>query len=226
MKGLIVNVLAGGGLFVGGIFGTLAATGRLNHDGVANIPILNSLFPAPPVDPNADPNADPHAAGAAKDATGEHGGAPQDAPGNGEAGHAEDASHAAPSGETGEHAGEQGQGQGQEGQGETKPLKRGKSLFETEPKKGGGGHGGGEEGGGGEHGDKAKEHGGGHEAKPEGGGHGGGEHGADPKADGKHAAERDFDHLEQELQQDRRNQYAPGGYFRFDGMPSGITPAP
>ncbi len=64
--------------------------------------------------------------------------------------------------------------------------------------------------------------GGGHEAKPD--AHGAapaGDHGTKP--DAKHAAERDFDGIAEELAQDRV-RYAPGGYFRFDGMPSGLTP--
>lgn len=219
MKGLIVNLVAGGGLFAGALFGALAATGRLNHDGVANIPILNLLFPAPPVDPNADPHADPHA----RPGTDGHA-APADAHDSGKTAAATDAGHAAPVGETAakDAATEHGAADsGQEPQGPpAQPLKRGRSLFEQEAK-GGGGH-----GGGGEHGaDEAKDKGhggGGHDAKAD--AHGAapaGDHGTKP--DAKHAAERDFDGIAEELAQDRV-RYAPGGYFRFDGMPSGLTP--
>lgn len=48
MKGILIKVAVGGALFAGSIVGGLAATGRLNHEGVANIPVLNALFPPPP----------------------------------------------------------------------------------------------------------------------------------------------------------------------------------
>ncbi|MGE3171504.1 MAG: hypothetical protein AB7O97_02685 [Planctomycetota bacterium] len=212
---LIVNLLIAVALFAGSLLGGLAVTGRLNHDGVANIPVLNGLFPPPPAT-EGDPN-DPHATDAA--GNGEHGAA-TDAGADGHGATAE-ASHADP------HAqGLQGQGlQGQDPQGQepapTRPLKRGRSIFEQEAPAGGG-HGGG-------HGEEPAGHG---EAGADHGG--GGDHGAEPHAttahppaaphDGGHAAERDFDALADELAQDRRSRYAPGGYFRFDGMPSGITP--
>ncbi len=219
MKGMIVNVVVGGGLFAGALVGGLAATGRLNHDGVANIPLLNKLFPAPPVDPSADPkadpNADPHAAPGA-----ETHGKPADAHGDGAGGEPADASHhdAAPADEPAAEGAADGP-QGQDPPGETKALKKGRSLFEPEAK------GGGEHGGGGGRGEDKKEHGGGQEAKKEEHAtteHATPDHGAAGQA--KHAAEHDFDQLGDELAQDRKSRYAPGGYFRFDGMPSGITP--
>ena len=55
--GIVVKVVVGLLLFAGTLVGGLAATGRLNHDGVANIPGLNLLFPAPP-DAPAEPAKD------------------------------------------------------------------------------------------------------------------------------------------------------------------------
>ena len=46
MVGLVTKVMVGLGLFVGSLFGGLALTGRLNHEGTANIPVLGSFFPA------------------------------------------------------------------------------------------------------------------------------------------------------------------------------------
>ncbi|MCC7066708.1 MAG: hypothetical protein IT456_28190, partial [Planctomycetes bacterium] len=45
---IIINIVLGLLLFVGALVGGLAATGRLNHEGAANIPVLGSFFPAPP----------------------------------------------------------------------------------------------------------------------------------------------------------------------------------
>ena len=50
MVGILIKVLVGVTLFAGSLVGGLAATGRLNHEGVANIPVLNALFPAPAVE--------------------------------------------------------------------------------------------------------------------------------------------------------------------------------
>ena len=46
MVGVVAKVTVGVGLFVGSLFGGLALTGRLNHEGTANIPVLSSFFPA------------------------------------------------------------------------------------------------------------------------------------------------------------------------------------
>lgn len=48
MIGIVVKVAVGTMLFAGTLAGGLAVTGRLNHEGTANIPVLNLLFPAPP----------------------------------------------------------------------------------------------------------------------------------------------------------------------------------
>jgi len=47
MKALIVHGCVGVGLFAGSLVGGLWLTGRLNHEGTANIPLLSSFFPAP-----------------------------------------------------------------------------------------------------------------------------------------------------------------------------------
>lgn len=196
MKGLIVQVGAGVGLFAGALFGTLAATGRLNHEGTANIPLVSMLFPAPAVEAGADGH-----------------GKPTDAVGK-DSGTAAEAVHrgvAAP--------------QGQEPKGD-KPttLKKGRSLVQPEKPAGGGEHGGGHgDAPKDEHGSKGKDH---DTAK--------GDHGNEPpaaptgestaNADKPHAAERDFAEREEEQQRDRTSRYSPGAYFRFDGMPAGISP--
>lgn len=197
MKSLIVKLVLGLLLFAGSLVGALAATGRLDHEGTANIPLLGSFFPAPP------------------EGEGEHGaeGAPSDA-------------HGAPAGETADAAHSGGAVKPvdatdgaavtdpQEPQ-PTGPLKTkvGKSVVNPEkpaaadPHGGGGGHGEPEAGG-----DHGKDE---HKAeKPAGKTEG---HGAkDPHAD--------MQQLEKELAGDRKNKYAPGGFFRFEGMPAGLTP--
>ena len=47
MVGIIIKAVIGFVLFAGSLVGGLAATGRLNHEGTANIPVLNSFFPEP-----------------------------------------------------------------------------------------------------------------------------------------------------------------------------------
>lgn len=199
MKSLIVKIVLGLGLFAGSLVGGLAATGRLNHEGTANIPVLGSFFPAP-----AEPA--------------------------GEAGHEADGAHPAPVGDAVDagHDGGPGQPLDASHQGEQEPhgaptgsvrTKIGKSVVNPE-------------------------------VKPADDGHGGGHAEADPNAadvhkdeqktsapsaaathaahtggvDGAQAATNDMQRLEAELAADRKNKYAPGGYFRFDGMPAGITP--
>ena len=53
MVGILIKVLVGLALFVGSLVGGLAATGRLNHEGTANIPVLSTFFPEPEVDESA-----------------------------------------------------------------------------------------------------------------------------------------------------------------------------
>ncbi len=203
MKGLIVNGIAGVGLFAGAMVGGLMATGRWNHEGVANIPVLNMLFPAPPAvdatdghaaeDPHAAPTDGAHEAGTttnAHDAAADAHGAPVD-----------------------------GAAQQEPQDPKRLPLPTpGKSVFQKEEKKGGGGHG-----------EAADAHGaeGGKDA-----------HGADAghKADAAHAPapagetahgsapERDFSHLQKQLKQEPGVRYEPGALFRFEGLPSGVTP--
>ncbi|MCA8954254.1 MAG: hypothetical protein KDE27_32395 [Planctomycetes bacterium] len=214
MKKLIINGVIAAALFCGSLVGGLAATGRLNHDGVANIPILSSFFPAPPPEEGHEgaegegEGADPHAAPQGEVAAADH---------SGEAGVVE-ASHAESQDPQGEHG--------------TRRTKTGKSVVNPEPPPdaGGGGHGGGEaEAEGGGHGEPA--HGGDdkHDKhdKPKAGAGKGREHGAaggDHAAGDSHDAERDFSARELALAQEKANQYSPGGYFKFSGMPAGLTP--
>lgn len=196
MKGLIVNVLVGTGLFGGALVGGLMATGRWNHDGVANIPVLNGLFPEPPP------------------ATGEGGegahGAAADAKGN--------AGHGAAAESTGaEHGQLADAGHGQEPQDpQLQPLKRGRSVKQTEEAKGGGGHG---EEPKADHGAAPKE---GHGKPPE---HGGDAHPAPSHGESQAGSlpEKDFAQLNGNSH-DPDVRYKPGAYFRFDGMPAGVTP--
>lgn len=215
MKKIILNGVVGVALFAGALIGGLAATGRLNHEGTANIPLLGSFFPEPPKPAGSD-GADPK--GGKVD---EHG-KPVDA-------------HAAPAGEiaNADHTGGAGKPEDasqskdgvQDPPADDKPrrTKDGKSLVEPEkPAKSGGGHGEAPAEGG-AHGEEPKaEHG----EKPA--GKEASAHGAKPKEDGgkagQHAAEKDFTQLEQQLSNDRKSKYAPGGLFTFPGMPAGLTP--
>lgn len=215
MVGILVKVVVGLLLFVGSVVGGLAATGRLNHEGTANIPVLGGFFPPPPA-------PTPEEAAAA-------GGA------------ATDASHAGADVGVAEASG-QGPGQDPHGKGaspapvgEVLPPRPGRSVLEPEtPKKGGGGHGAEPEAKGDGHGAKKEDghgsaKGDGHGAsKPAAGADHGksGEVGAAHGATGKepHDAERDFAAMEVALAQDRANKYAPGKYFRFEGLPAGLTP--
>lgn len=195
MKSLLIKVVLGVVLFAGSLVGGLAATGRLNHEGTANIPGLSSLFPAPP-----EPPADEPAAGHEAEAV--------------------DAAHAGPEGAA--HDASAPQDPPQEPQGPVR-QKTGRSVVNPEKPAadphGGGGHG--EEAG-----SEADAHGGsGHDA------HGDAAHGAKtghatpPAAPGgEAAAAADLQRIERELAADRHTKYAPGGYFRFDGMPAGLTP--
>ncbi|GAB4142711.1 MAG: hypothetical protein Fur0037_10020 [Planctomycetota bacterium] len=194
MKKLVVNAIAGSLLFAGSLVGMLAATGRLNHEGTAGIPVLGSLFP-PPAEP-ADEAMPENAAAARRE------GEVAEAAAGGEHAAARDASAqgaAAPQGQPGK----------------LRP-KEGKSIHPQAKPEGGGGHGEAPAEGEGEGGHKAEE------AKPA-------PHGETAPAPA-HAAEdgaaakvaSDFDHLQSELR-GLHSGYEPGSYFRFDGMPSGIT---
>ena len=223
---IIINIVLGLLLFVGALVGGLAATGRLNHEGAANIPVLGSFFPAPP-EPKEGEGAEGEAA---------HGEAGKEA--GKEAGAAD--AHGATPGEptNADHSGGEGaphdaSAESQEPQGEEGPRrsKAGKSVVQPEVKPADGHGGGGEKAAGGDHGGGGDAHGGGdaahgeakpdHDKKPtkEAGGHGG-----KAEADGAANPEKDFAKLEQSLTNDRQNKYAPGGYFTFQGMPAGITP--
>lgn len=203
MKGLVVNVLVGVGLFAGALVGGLMATGRWNHEGVANIPVLNGMFPAPPEGEAADGHGD-----AAKTAGADAHGAPADA---------STAAHdAAPT--DGSHAQDPQKPQDPP----LAPLKRGRSITQKDEPAGGGGHGEAPKEGHGEapkegHGEKPAAHG----TEPPKTDHAATEHG-----DASHGSvpEKDFAHLSSQLKQEPDIRYSPGAYFRFDGMPAGVTP--
>lgn len=229
MVGMIVKALVGVVLFIGSLLGGLAATGRLTHEGTANIPVLKSFFPAPPPpaegekgekgEKGKDGPGDPHAGDAGHAADADHGKA--------EAAGAKDA-HASPAGETAHPAATDAA----HGAGEPEPQgpieKRvGKSVVNPEKPPDAGGHGA-PAGGHGEkkdahgaakdgHGeDKAADHG----AAPTG-------HGEETAADGHAGAhgspEKDFEKLGDALA-NGSSQYRPGALFRFDGMPANLTP--
>ncbi|MBX3462933.1 MAG: hypothetical protein KF830_07165 [Planctomycetes bacterium] len=186
MKTLLLQSALGGLLFTGALVGGLAATGRLNHEGTANIPLLNALFPAPAaVDAGGTPGD-----AAVHEAT--HAGGP---------GVAQDAasSPAAAAAAT------------------DPPTRRktGRSLFAADPPAGDG-------------------HGDGHAAAGPGDGHGAAApapstaraHAQPPPAApaGEQAVQRDLQRIAQDLAGDRHAKYAPGGFFRFEGMPAGLSP--
>lgn len=215
MVGIIIKALVGLVLFAGSLVGGLAATGRLNHEGTANIPVLNALFPAP--EPSETEAGDEHGV-----VDGAHGGAD---------GHVADAvdgvdDHAAVQATLDDVMSDQGQGP-------PRRRKTGRSVVAPEDPTGGGGHG--EEGG--AHGEEGTAEADGHGAG-DGDGHaaGGDGHADEPHAagaeDGHDAADgarqnpasRDFDELAELLKSSGRTNYQPGAYFQFDGMPAGLTP--
>lgn len=215
MMGIVVKIAVGTLLFAGTLVGGLAATGRLNHEGTANIPVLSMLFPAPP-----EPAADA--------ATGEHGeGTAAAAAGHADAGHG-DAGHGAPS-EAHAAAGTPLAADASHGEQEPadKPRKQkvGRSLTEPEakPDAHGGGHGD-AHGAAPAHGDKPAD---GH-GKPAADAHApaGDPHGKDKATAvaGRTgtAAERDFQRLSTSLDE-AKAQYSAGNLYRFDGLPSGLT---
>ena len=206
MKGLIVNVLVGVGLFAGALVGGLMATGRWNNAGVANIPVLNGMFPAPPEGEGS--TADGHA-GAPKGEVGNNGGndahgAPSDANATPHDGAPVDGAHA--------------QDPQKPQEPPLAPLKRGRSIVQKDEPKGGG-HGEAPASG---HGEKPAAHG---AEKPK-NEHATPEHGSATEPDASHGSlpDKDFAHLSNQLKQEPDIRYSPGAYFRFDGMPAGVTP--
>jgi hypothetical protein len=202
---IIVNAVVGTVLFGGSFVGVLAATGRLNHEGTANIPLLNKLFPPPP--PSTDGSDKDSKGKDAKDAAATKGATKTaDAGQQGQG----DASKQEP-----EKGGESGKGEPDPGaapQVDSKPrqLKKGRSLFAVDDKTDEGKK------------DEGKKEGGKGEPEKNGGREGKSE-GASAKSgkDGEHLAEQDMASLQDAHERDR-SPHGPGNYFRFDGMPAGI----
>ena len=219
MVGIIIKVVIGLVLFAGSLVGGLAATGRLNHEGTVNIPVLNSFFPEPPAEEGEDGEG------------GENGDAGD--------GHAADANHAAPAGESqateGAHSGEGGTAadaaHGPQNPTSSRSVTGPSFLNPVEVKADphGGGHGA-DDGHGGADPHAADD---GHAADDA--------HGANAPADGhgnagghnagnagghseKTPAEQDFEKMESALKSQGRISYSPGAFFTFQGMPAGMTP--
>lgn len=218
MVGIIIKVVIGLALFAGSLVGGLAATGRLNHEGTANIPVLSSLFPEPEKKEGEEGE---------EGADGAHGAAADGHAAPAGEGAPVDGSHSTDSHSGAEDAAHDAQGHGEQGPGKTKSRSiTGPSIENPEVP-------------------KADAHGGGHGADPHAAdAHGddphadAGAHGADPHAaDGhekespkpkndKHgsAADRDFDNVRRALRSQGKVNYEPGAFFSFDGMPAGLTP--
>jgi hypothetical protein len=226
MIGLLVKLVLGVVLFAGSLVGGLAATGRLNHEGTANIPVLNSFFPPPP--PPSEGEGE-HGEGGAAAAHGAVTAAHE------KDGHAAADAHAAPGGESkpkaadAAHAAVPAGGDAGAPQDPQRPTKQktGKSLVEPEKPAGGGGHGGGHGEADAGHGETKDAHGADPHGKAEAHGadaHGKeGAHGKPAKPKPPKTAESDFQGLESSLAAGG-SPYAPGEFFRFQGMPAGITP--
>jgi len=214
MVGIIIKAVIGLVLFAGSLVGGLAATGRLNHEGTANIPLLNSFFPEPEkVEGEGEEGKDGEKT---KDG-------------------AADANHAAPGGETkpadGAHTGETSTA-ADAAHGEQGPKTKSRSIVGPSvlnpeaPKKddghGGGddGHGGGDDGHGGGGDDAHGADAGGHETA----GHEADSHKPDDQGHNKTRAERDFDSMKNVLESQGKVNYQPGAFFTFEGMPAGLTP--
>lgn len=224
--GIVIKVVVGLLLFAGSLVGGLAATGRLNHDGVANIPGLNLVFPAPPEAPTGD----------AKD---------------GDAGKPGEAGKAGAAAEGADHGSKPGEADPEsanaaETDAATKPRRKkiGRSLNEPEPAKDahgghGGGHGEADAHGGDAAGHGADAHAAGDDHAKAGDGHAkaaaggaakaGDAHGkAAPVADARasaaatHAAQRDLQRFGDALAA-ARAPYEPGNLYRFDGLPAGVS---
>jgi hypothetical protein len=208
MVGIIIKAVIGFVLFAGSLVGGLAATGRLNHEGTANIPVLNSFFPEP----------EKAEEGEGGDATSEGTQAGTDA--------------AAPGGETKAADGMSAVGdslhktsgpQEAVGRKQATRTKQGPSVDNPEPPPSdshGGGHGGGGHGGDDSHADDSSAHDTPTADAPP---HGADEHEQGPKKKGT-KAERDFDKMKRVLESQGKVNYQPGAFFTFDGMPAGLTP--
>jgi len=166
VKKLIINVVAGLVLFAGSLAGALAATGRLDHEGTKNIPLISALFPAPPEPKDKD----------GKDA-------------------AKEIAAVSPPADPKQSV------QGPEA---VPVLKHGRSLFAKDDKPEG-------------HGGESKDAG--HGDKPE------ADKAAKVETPPQPAPQPTADAGKQEQTSRRREvSYTPGSYFKFDGMPAGMTP--
>jgi len=142
--------------------------------------------------------------------------APPSADAHDAAGHADraaaDAAHTGAAGAAHDASGPQDAASGDDEP--TGPIRRktGRSVVEPEQPADTGGHGGDAHADTG-HGEAKDAHG----AKPA--------HVPPPAApSGESAVTGDMQRLERDLAQDRHTKYAPGGYFRFQGMPASLTP--
>ncbi len=210
MTGWLITAAIAVVLFVASLVGGLAATGRLNHEGTANIPLLRSLFPAPPdVDAAA---AEPDAA--APDA----GGATAASAANAANGEAHDAL-ATPAGET--RPADANHAQEPTSDGGPRRRKTGRSLLADGEAPAGAGDG---------HGAAPADHGGAGGEPAAAAPAPAGDAGAVPRAVGnangspQHGTPAaDFQRLQQSLAHGN-SQYRPGELFRFEGLPAGLTP--
>jgi hypothetical protein len=217
MIGLLVKAAIAAVLFVASLVGGLAATGRLNHEGTANIPVLRSLFPPPPEPADGgEPDAgDAGGAGAAAGGT-----AGTDSEAANAHGALADAG-AAPSGES--RAADGTQAQQPHADDAPRVRKTGRSLNEPPGKPGSAAATDGTDA----NGDA------GHAGEPSAGGaataaanaaHGDAANGAAAPvpAAARGTPEADFAALQQSLA-NGRSPYTPGAFFRFDGMPAGLS---
>jgi len=202
MVGIIIKAVIGLVLFAGSLVGGLAATGRLNHEGTANIPLLNSFFPEPEKTEEGDGTEEGHDGTEAAAPQGE--GKPVEGmPAAGAAAEVGDATHNT---SDPQHPG-----------GAKRPSRHVKLDAEEEPAKADA-HGGG-------HGHETSDH-----APPAGEAGGAAPPAATHKPpQGKPKkkqtkAERDFDKMRRVLQSQGKVNYQPGAFFTFDGMPAGLTP--
>ena len=168
MKSLLGKLAIAVVLFAGSLVVALAATGRLNHAGVANIPLLARFFPEPAPEQQAAPIGETAAAA--------H---------RGEPGAAADATQSK---------------QTQEPQAAPRKQKTGRSVVRPE---------------------LAREITRGEASADQSATRG--EERSKP-APTAAAPEHDAGPAQQPLAQDPDNRYAPGKYFKFEGMPAGLTP--
>ena len=148
MVGILIKVVVGLALFVGSLVGGLAATGRLNHEGTANIPVLSTFFPAPEADESAaddgdhaEASTDSHGAptDAAHDANDESGPQGQDRPRVKKVGRSYDNPEEPKSDGHGGHGGD-GHGDGGHGDGGHDDGGHATSSHAPAPKRSGGAH--------------------------------------------------------------------------------------